>query len=87
MGIWDETTKQEFVDYRNAYYHGKFGKKLTKDFRFIMKNEWVRAMQWIMHYYYNGVQSWGWYYPFHYAPFLSDIVDLHQEKVKKCKTN
>ena len=31
-----------------------------------------------MHYYYNGVQSWGWYYPFHYAPFLADMVDLEE---------
>ena len=43
-----------------------------------MKREWVRAIQWIMHYYYNGVQSWGWYYPFHYAPFLSDMVNLEE---------
>jgi len=35
MGIWDNETKKEFVDYRNQYYHGKFGKRLTDDFQFI----------------------------------------------------
>ena len=33
MGLWDAETKQEFVDYRNQYYHGKFGKRLTKEFQ------------------------------------------------------
>ncbi|CAG5086426.1 Oidioi.mRNA.OKI2018_I69.PAR.g11207.t1.cds [Oikopleura dioica] len=82
FGIWDDVTKQEFVDYRNSYYHAKFNKRLTKDFQFTMKNEYIRALQWIMHYYYNGVQSWGWYFPFHYSPFISDLVNLKECNLK-----
>lgn len=82
FGIWDNSQKQEFIDHRNAYYHSKFNKRLTKEFQYTMKNEYIRALQWIMHYYYNGVQSWGWYYPFHYSPFISDLVDLHECDLK-----
>ncbi|KAL1426536.1 hypothetical protein MTO96_018272 [Rhipicephalus appendiculatus] len=37
---------------------------------------YVRAIQWNLHYYYNGVQSWNWYYPHHYSPYISDIKDF-----------
>uniref|UniRef100_A0A3Q1BJW0 Uncharacterized protein n=1 Tax=Amphiprion ocellaris TaxID=80972 RepID=A0A3Q1BJW0_AMPOC len=42
---------------------------------------YVEGIQWILHYYYHGVQSWSWYYPFHYAPFLSDIRNISELKL------
>lgn len=37
---------------------------------------YIRAIQWNLHYYYHGCPSWSWYYPYHYAPFISDIKDF-----------
>ena len=78
MGTWDDTTKMEFIEYRNEYYVAKFGRRLTSELQLELKTEWLRAIQWIMYYYYKGCQSWGWFFPYHYAPFISDIVNLNE---------
>ena len=30
----------------------------------------------MLRYYYHGVPSWNWYYPFHYGPMLQDMKAL-----------
>ncbi|XP_071346640.1 5'-3' exoribonuclease 1 isoform X2 [Trachinotus anak] len=73
----DDIFETEFRQYKRNYYMTKMGVDVVSD-EFLAKQAqcYVEGIQWILHYYYHGVQSWSWYYPNHYAPFLSDIKNI-----------
>ncbi|KAM5153369.1 5'-3' exoribonuclease 1 [Callospermophilus lateralis] len=73
----DDLFETEFRQYKRTYYMTKMGVDVVSDdFLADQAACYVQAIQWILHYYYHGVQSWSWYYPYHYAPFLSDIRNI-----------
>ncbi|KAF7459380.1 Kem1p-like 5'-3' exonuclease [Cryptosporidium felis] len=37
---------------------------------------YLEGLQWVSYYYFRGVPSWRWYYPFRYAPFACDIATI-----------
>ncbi|AOA63264.1 5'-3' exoribonuclease 1 [Komagataella phaffii CBS 7435] len=80
--VEDENTLEEqkniydtkFVNWKNKYYKEKFGFTLS-DTEDILKltESYIQGLQWVLFYYYRGVPSWQWYYPYYYAPRISDI--------------
>jgi 5'-3' exonuclease len=35
--------------------------------------EYLKGLQWVIHYYMKGMPNWNWNYPYHYGPFIDDI--------------
>lgn len=75
----DEATieAREFELHKRDYYMKKMGyEEVTPAVLAEQAECYVRALQWTLFYYYRGVKSWCWYYPHHYAPYISDVRDF-----------
>ncbi|XP_050547911.1 5'-3' exoribonuclease 1-like, partial [Daktulosphaira vitifoliae] len=67
----------EFTLHKENYYRNKLEYNvITEDVMRSQAEGYIRAIQWNLNYYYNGCCSWSWYYPHHYAPYISDIKDF-----------
>ncbi|KAL8719081.1 MAG: hypothetical protein Q9225_003859 [Loekoesia sp. 1 TL-2023] len=74
--LWEE-------GYADRYYEQKF-KVDPKDiaFRNQVARSYVEGLAWVLLYYFQGCPSWTWYYPYHYAPFAADFVELDKMEIK-----
>ncbi len=70
--------ERDEVNAKRLYYMEKFkfdivepeGKKKLD----ALISSYLEGLQWVLYYYYCGVKHWGWYFPYHYAPLVSDIT-------------
>ncbi|XP_065212069.1 5'-3' exoribonuclease 2 homolog [Planococcus citri] len=63
--------------FKDRYYESKFDvSKENLGFRQKVALEYIRGLCWVLHYYYQGCPCWKWYFPYHYAPFASDFIDI-----------
>jgi 5'-3' exoribonuclease 2 len=73
--LWDE-------GYADRYYEQKFGvDPRDVEFRHKVARKYVEGLAWVLLYYFQGCPSWDWYYPYHYAPFAADFVNIADMKI------
>lgn len=63
--------------FKDRYYESKFDVGPDNlQFRYSVALQYVRGLCWVLKYYYQGCASWDWYFPYHYAPFASDFINI-----------
>ncbi len=43
-----------------------------------MAASFIEGLHWVLEYYYRGVASWTWFFPYHFAPMISDITHIQE---------
>lgn len=74
---WTPVREAGQKDFKGRYYYEKL--KLTpvdKREHFDLRKAYIEGLQWCLAYYYKGCISWGWFFPYHYGPMLSDLRNL-----------
>jgi 5'-3' exoribonuclease 2 len=78
----EDTVKLWEEGYQGRYYEQKFHVSPDDiEFRHQVARSYVEGLSWVLLYYFQGCPSWTWYYPYHYAPFAADFVDLDKMEI------
>mmetsp|Transcript_1910 Transcript_1910/g.4334 ORF Transcript_1910/g.4334 Transcript_1910/m.4334 type:complete len:1136 (+) Transcript_1910:112-3519(+) len=85
--MYDEEVNKIRLDetgWKGRYYHEKLGVPVEAQADVVsdIVKSYVEGLCWVMSYYYDGCVSWRWYYPFHYAPFASDLKNLSSYNIE-----
>ncbi|KAL2328424.1 hypothetical protein Fmac_021851 [Flemingia macrophylla] len=70
--------------FKERYYEAKFSVKGPTEIECKRKEivqKYTEGLVWVLRYYFSGVASWAWFYPFHYGPFASDLYGMGQVRV------
>ena len=92
----DENSNNDFKsleNFKKKYYKDKLNFDIENQSIFTKQvnkicNEYLRGIQFVLSYYLYDIPDWYWFYPYHHAPFFSDICNyLKSIKLKRMLDN
>lgn len=82
-GLVTDVVKLGDHGWKLRYYKYKFSIETEEDIekmRKILVAKYTEGLCWVLLYYFSGVPSWTWFFPYHYGPFASDLKGLSSTK-------
>jgi len=77
FGAEDESTPHDLELWKLTYYREKLGMDLNDTAAHDkLRQSYLEGLMWVYHYYMHGCISWSWFFPYHYAPLISDLVQI-----------
>jgi len=68
----------DLIDVKGRYYYDKFRfTPFDSEKHLALRKAYIQGLVWNLEYYYKGCVSWEWFYPYHYGPMLSDLIDIN----------
>ncbi|KAL7467588.1 hypothetical protein ACHAXS_007835 [Conticribra weissflogii] len=68
----------DLIDVKGRYYYDKFRfTPFDSENHLALRKAYIQGLVWNLEYYYKGCVSWDWFYPYHYGPMLSDLIDIN----------
>ncbi|OAF71578.1 hypothetical protein A3Q56_00681 [Intoshia linei] len=80
----DEIDGEAYKQRKISYYRDKIGilEGITMEEQVQeMIRQYLIGIQWVYQYYTLGLSSWTWFYPYYYAPFVTDIIKYDLTKL------
>ncbi|KAI7933295.1 hypothetical protein MJO28_017740 [Puccinia striiformis f. sp. tritici] len=82
---FDKEQEKKFQNALSKWKSQYYSEKMNLDFNdpeqvHKLAYAYTEGLQWVLHYYYDGVASWSWFYPYHYSPMISDLSNVASYK-------
>ncbi|KAJ2969955.1 hypothetical protein NQ176_g8408 [Zarea fungicola] len=74
---YEKMYQEKYQGWKTKYYLQKFPEwepTAYADEQTKLCENYVEGLQWVLFYYYRGIASWPWFYKYHYAPLISDVL-------------
>lgn len=76
MNIPYDASTEIFMEHDNGkikYYVEKMGIKSEEEL-LVACEKYIKGLEWVYRYYFYDIASWDWFYPYHFAPFMTDLA-------------
>ncbi|KAM4084384.1 hypothetical protein ACB094_08G128000 [Castanea mollissima] len=84
-GLGTDKVRLGDFGWKDRYYKEKFSAESSGEIENLRKEivkNYTEGLLWVLLYYFSGVPSWTWFYPYHYGPAASDLKGLAQVRVR-----